>query len=286
MTPPEQLPGAEPSDAQPSPDPAGVPLSHSQNAAPAELPVTPQRHEPAWGIIDLIIILLFVGGSFFLCGIIGLAIASKLPAFHSLTRQELAANPLVLVPIQALAYLLAFFFVRMFITVRAQEDFWAVIKWNFLPAAEMLTFAFAGIVLALVTQVIGHFLPIPKELPMDKYFVQPVYVYLMMAFGLLVAPFAEEIFFRGLLFPVAVRYLGLSFGTAVTALLFALIHQGQLAHAWAPLSLLFIVGFVLTAIRAATRSVAASWITHFTYNATLFALLIYATGGLKHLDRM
>ncbi len=150
----------------------------------------------------------------------------------------------------------------------------------------MLTFAFAGVVLALVTQVIGHFLPIPKELPMDKYFVQPAYVYLMMAFGLLIAPLAEELFFRGLLFPVAVRYLGLSFGTVVTAFLFALIHQGQLAHAWAPLSLLFVVGFVLTAVRAATKSVAASWITHFCYNATLFALLIYATGGLKHLDRM
>jgi membrane protease YdiL (CAAX protease family) len=258
----------------------------AQDVAPAELPITRLRREPAWGIIDLLIVLLFVGASFYLCGIIGLAIAAKLPALHNLTRQQLAETPLVLVPIQALSYLLAFIFVRMFITLRAEEDFWAAIKWNFLPATEMLTFAFAGVVLALVTQVIGHFLPIPKELPMDKYFVQPAYVYLMMAFGLLIAPLAEELFFRGLLFPVAVRYLGLSFGTAVTAFLFALIHQAQLAHAWAPLSLLFIVGFVLTAIRAATRSVAASWVTHFSYNATLFALLIYATGGLKHLDRM
>src|SRR5260221_13413259 len=121
----------------------------------------------------------------------------------------------------------------------------------------MLTFAFAGVVLALVTQVIGHFLPIPKELPMDKFFVQPSYIYLMMAFGVLVAPLIEEVFFRGLIFPVAVRYLGLAFGTALTAGLFALIHQGQLAHAWAPLSLLYFVGFVLTSIRAATKSVAA-----------------------------
>jgi uncharacterized protein len=275
-----------PGQAVPPPEASREALEHPSAAAPAELPVIPTRPEPAWGVFDLIILVLFIGGSLAICGGIGIMLAPKLAGFHNLTRQQIAANPLFLVPVQALAYLLAFLFVRMFITLRAQEDFWTAIKWNFLPAAEMMTFAFAGVVLALVTQVIGHFLPIPKELPMDKYFVQPVFIYLMMAFGLLVAPFAEELFFRGLLFPVAVRYLGLSFGTAVTALLFALIHQGQLAHAWAPLSLLFIVGFVLTSIRAATRSVAASWITHFCYNATLFALLFYATGGLKHLERM
>ena len=48
---------------------------------------------------------------------------------------------------------------------------------------------------------------------MDKYFVEPAYIYLMMAFGILVAPLVEEIFFRGLFFPVALRYLGLSFAT-------------------------------------------------------------------------
>ena len=220
------------------------------------------------------------------CAAIAISIAPHLAAFQNVKKADIGTSPLFLVPVQALSYLLAFLFVRMFITVRAQEDFWSAVKWNWLPFAEMLTFAFGGVVLALVTQVIGHFLPIPKELPMDKYFIQPVFIYLMMAFGLLVAPFAEELFFRGLLFPVAVRYLGLAFGTTVTAFLFALIHQGQLAHAWAPLTLLFLVGFVLTSIRAATKSVAASWITHFSYNATLFALLIYATSGLKHLDRM
>lgn len=252
----------------------------------AEVPITPLPRDPAWNPLDIILVALFGFGSLMLCGFVGLAIAPHLPAFHSLTRIQVAANPLFLVPIQALAYLIAFLFTRMFITIRAQQDFWQAIKWNFLPAGDMVTFAFSGVVLALVTQVISHFMPIPKELPMDKYFVQPAFIYLMMAFGTLVAPLIEEVFFRGLIFPVAFRYLGLSFGTAVTAALFAVIHQGQLAHAWAPLSLLFFVGLVLTSIRAVTKSVAASWITHLSYNSTLFALLVYATGGLKHLERL
>lgn len=276
MTPPELPP-----EIPENPD-----LEDSGEQAPLEIPLAPIKRDPAWGILDIFLVALFALGALFLSGFIGLAIAPHFPAFRSLPRSEIANNPLVLIPIQAIAYLLAFLFTRMLITLRAQQDFWFAIKWNLLPAGDMLTFVFAGVVLALTTQVLGHFLPIPKQLPMDKYFVQPSYIYLMMAFGILVAPLIEEIFFRGLIFPVAVRYLGLSFATATTALLFALIHQGQLAHAWAPLSLLFLVGFVLTGIRAMTRSVAASWITHLSYNTTLFVLLIYATGGLKHLERL
>lgn len=250
-----------------------------------ELPLAAPR-DPAFGIVDVIAVAIFGFISLAVCGFIGIAIAPLFAAFHGATREQIAASPLFLVPIQAMAYIVAFALTRMFITIRAQQDFWGAIKWNFLPAGDMLTFSFAGAVLALVTQLIGHFLPIPKELPMDKYFDQPSSIYLMMAFGILVAPLMEEIFFRGLVFPVALRYLGLSFATILTAALFAVIHQGQLAHAWAPLSLLFAVGLVLTSIRAVTKSVAASWITHLSYNATLFALLIYATGGLKHLERL
>jgi membrane protease YdiL (CAAX protease family) len=260
-------------------------IPEEQNGALPEIPVAPPR-DPAWGVVEIVAVISFMLGALLVSGFFGLWLAPHFPVFHGVNRTDIANSPLYLVPAQAFAYLLAFLFMRMLITLRAQQDFWPAIKWNLLPAGDMVTFAFSGVVLALITQLISHFLPIPKELPMDKYFAQPSYIYLMMAFGILVAPLMEELFFRGLVFPVAVRYLGLSFGTVLTAALFAMIHQGQLAHAWAPLTLLFLVGTVLTTIRAMTKSVAASWITHMSYNATLFALLFYATGGLKHLDKM
>jgi membrane protease YdiL (CAAX protease family) len=260
-------------------------IPDDQNGALPEIPVAPPP-DPPFGLVEIAAVVSFTLGALLLCGFAGLWLAPHFPIFHGATRAEIANNPLYLVPAQACAYLFAFAFMRMLITLRAQQDFWPAIKWNRLPVGDMVTFSFGGVVLALTTQLISHFLPIPKELPMDKYFAQPSYIYLMMAFGILVAPLMEELFFRGLVFPVAVRYLGLSFGTVLTAALFAIIHQGQLAHAWAPLTLLFLVGMVLTTIRAMTKSVAASWITHMSYNATLFALLFYATGGLKHLDKM
>jgi membrane protease YdiL (CAAX protease family) len=101
-----------------------------------------------------------------------------------------------------------------------------------------------------------------------------------------VAPLAEELLFRGLLFPIFTRGLGLTAGIALTAFLFALIHQAQLSHAWAPLLLLFVVGLVLTITRAVTKSVAASWIIHVAYNATLFGFLYLGSQGFRHLENV
>jgi len=57
-------------------------------------------------------------------------------------------------------------------------------------------------------------------------------------------------------------------------------------HAWAPLLLLFLVGLVLTITRAVTKSVAASWIIHVAYNATLFGFLYVGSQGFRHLENV
>lgn len=69
---------------------------------------------------------------------------------------------------------------------------------------------------------------------------------------------------------------------AVTGVLFGLLHAAQLGYAWAPVLLLSIVGIVLTAVRAACRSVMASWIVHCFYNGTLFVLLFVGTHGYQN----
>ena len=56
-------------------------------------------------------------------------------------------------------------------------------------------------------------LPIPKSLPMDQFFQDRQGAYLMMIFGVAVAPFAEEMLFRGFLYPVLDRWLQTLFMT-------------------------------------------------------------------------
>ena len=109
---------------------------------------------------------------------------------------------------------------------------------------------------------------------------------MMAIFGVTVAPFVEELFFRGFLYPVLARWLGVGLGIVLTAIPFALLHSAQLGNAWGPLVVLFVVGVVLTAVRAVTKSVASSMLVHIGYNLTLFSLLFVASGHFHHLEKV
>src|SRR5437868_6270456 len=232
--------------------------------AEIELPAAPSR-DPAWTIWDILLIALTFFLAFNGAMLVGFFSAHRIPEFADSSRKALLFNPFFLVPVQFCAYLITFLFTRILITLRAQNDFWHAVKWN-LPKAELATaLCFVGITLAVLVQIASGVLPIPKSLPVEQYFRDASSAYMMAAFGILVAPLAEELLFRGLLFPVFARGLGVNAAVALTAFLFALIHQAQLSHAWAPLLLLFLVGLALTITRAVTKSLAASWIIHVAY---------------------
>jgi len=69
---------------------------------------------------------------------------------------------------------------------------------------------------------------------------------------------------------------------SVTGLLFGLLHASQLGWAWAAVLILVLVGVALTAVRAATGSLMASWLFHCAYNGSLFAAQFVATQGFHH----
>ena len=75
-------------------------------------------------------------------------------------------------------------------------------------------------------------------------------------------------------------------GIFLTALAFALIHGAQLMYAWGPVLVIFLVGLVLTLVRAVTKSVAASLLIHMAYNGTISLAMFAATSGFRHLERL
>jgi membrane protease YdiL (CAAX protease family) len=81
-------------------------------------------------------------------------------------------------------------------------------------------------------------------------------------------------------------HVAIALSIVVTAAAFAMVHGEQLAQSWSPLLVLFIVGTVLTITRAATKSVASSFLVHLGYNSTLFGLLYLATDHFRHMERM
>jgi membrane protease YdiL (CAAX protease family) len=149
----------------------------------------------------------------------------------------------------------------------------------------MTGFLLGGMGFAVVVELASHWLPIPKSLPVDKYFSNTAGAYLMAAFGVTLAPLLEELFFRGMLYPVLRRAYGMWAGVLVTAAAFAAIHGAQLGNAWAPLVSIFVVGIVFTLVRQGTDSVAASFLMHCGYNLMLFSMLWVGSDHFRHMEK-
>jgi membrane protease YdiL (CAAX protease family) len=139
-----------------------------------------------------------------------------------------------------------------------------------------------GVLLALAVQFSANFLPSPPELPIDKMLRTPLDAWLMSIFGVFIAPFVEEVLFRGLLFPVLARSAGAVSSLVVTSILFGAIHADQLGGEWIQVSCIVFVGGVLTLVRWRFRSLASSTLVHVGYNGALFAVLFVQTQGFRH----
>lgn len=187
---------------------------------------------------------------------------------------------------QALAYFVVLWFMRHLVSTQYGRRFGEAVHWTAPPGGTWVYYVGAGVVLAFVVGLLGRVLPFPQHLPIDRYFQDRTTAWLLSIFGVTLAPLVEELFFRGFFYPVVARGLGVPLGAILTALGFALMHASQLAGAWGPLLLLFLVGMALTTTRIVTRSVVPGFLMHVGYNTTLFVLLYAASDGFRHLEKV
>src|SRR5438105_14065477 len=204
-------------------------------------------------------------------------------------RQEivnrLTTDVRLLLPVQVLGYLVGLGFMLAIVRMRYGRDFLSSVKWNW-PRWRWSRYILLGGLMALAASLLSAFLPMPKAVPFEKLFQNAQAAYLLAALGIFLAPVMEELFFRGFLYPVLARPLGATAGIVLTGFAFMLVHAQQLAHAWSPLLALFLVGITLTALRAKTKSVAASTLVHMGYNGIIFVITYLATDHFRHLERM
>lgn len=220
------------------------------------------------------------------------------------TAEQLMREPRMLIPSMAFAYLLAGAIIWATFASLWHQPFLQGLHWN--PAAvrnRWRTLMAGGVALSLAVQFLSNFLPIPKTLPINDFFRNRLDVWMVALFGTFIAPVFEELAFRGFLLPSLASAwdwvrghrdgtdqhwsaAALVISCSITSVAFAMVHADQLAHAWAPLAVLFAVSLLLCGVRLWTRSLAASTLVHATYNGTIFTLLYFGTDGFRHLDKI
>ena len=232
-------------------------------------------------------------------------------AAHITTVQAAKEHPGLDLLAQALGYIVALLAsVRLFPRLWTRS-FLQGIQWNVLAAYRRWFWVVPGaIALSCAAQFSDRFLPSPPDNAIDLLMRTPHGAWLVTAFGVLIAPLTEEIAFRGFLLPAlatAYDWLALErtpaglqrwqnsaghsrsaviFAAIFSSVPFALLHAGQLSHAWGFVGVLYLVSLVLSFVRIRTNSVACSTLMHATYNLTVFAVAFYESGGYRHLERL
>ena len=284
----------------------------SQYATPEPLPEPPTpRTVPHLGH-TAVFFSVVIGSMLVVMTLVGILLA--LHVFGSGSIEKFQKNPLLVVPTMAAWYILVWGVSFFVFPLMWQRSFLDGISWNRGVASHRWKSLIAtGFAIGLCVQFLSNFLPIPKTLPIDDFFRTQTSIWVVSFFGIFVAPAFEELAFRGFLLPslaTAWDWLGnrtrnhpprpinpisgqpswslpaMIFAAIGTSVPFAMLHAEQLAHAWAPLAVLFAVSILLCVVRFRTRSLAASVVVHAVYNFSIFLTLFIATDGFRHLEKM
>ena len=93
---------------------------------------------------------------------------------------------------------------------------------------------------------------------------------------ILVAPFIEEVLFRGFLYPAINKYTGMYPSIVITSLLFTFAHYPQLKYDPVFVIVIMSLSLIITTVRAKTGSTWLAILMHFMYNSTYVAIgLLY-----------
>lgn len=135
----------------------------------------------------------------------------------------------------------------------------------------------------LVTNVVYQQIITALHLPLqtnDQVILQqsknaPITTYATLIVGVFVAPFCEEVFFRGFVFPGLLRGMSLGWAIVLSALIFAVAHADPGSFA-----VLFVIGMALAFLRWRTRSIWPGMMLHFLNNGIGVLLIVLAMQGI------
>ncbi len=245
-------------------------MSPQTTSAPVFL-AEPDR--PFWGFAELLLVAaLFIPAVW----IGALAVQTLSPYLHIDPKLGL---PLLIA--EFLGYAIVFIVLRI-LFARHGKPLFESLGWVPQPF-KPLHLVMTGVVLAIVVVLLSNLLGFPNvETPFEKLLNDTVSRVAIALFGVSLGPIIEELLFRGFLQPVLVESFGVLYGILATSILFGAMHLMQNAFLWQSGVLITLVGFVLGVVRHISGSTRASAITHVSYNALPFLVLLVSGGQTPH----
>lgn len=186
-------PAASPDEAafQPEPLPYAAPIV----AAPRAGGPTPHLGH------TLLFFLIVVLNGFVVGVAVALAFMHLGSRLHE-SQQQMQTDPLFVIPVEAAVYAIAAGISVLVFPLFWRRSFGQGVHWRAAVAQQRWwVLAGIGVATSVTVQFLSNFLPIPKELPIDKFFTHRLGVWLIAVFGVTVAPAFEELAFRGFLLP-------------------------------------------------------------------------------------
>jgi len=250
--------------------------------SPTEARVSPPK---PWTLRDLFLFLAFVPLAFFAANIlVAIGYALIQPTLHAhLSKEKLSTDPFFLLALQTVFYILMLAFTYVLVVTSHSEPFWAMLRWRRMTAGKTLACLVGGAFLTVAIALFPPLLPDTNQFPLENLFNSRAAAYAIGAFAILVAPFMEEMIFRGILFGIFESQVGLRFAILMTAILFGGLHVPEYWGAWNHMLLIFLVGLVFSLARGRSGSLAPSVFLHVGYNGSMMIALFLSTQHFRNL---
>ncbi len=203
-------------------------------------------------------------------------------------QQLIVSKPQVPIAANVFLFGLIIFFLYITLAVMDELPFWRTLGWRKLvptpnaPSNPWLYFA-GGIVLAVCVAIASSRMHTPKDLPIEELFKNRTGAFLLMGMAVLLAPLVEETVFRGYLYPLFAKSLGVAPAVVITGVLFGFMHAPQLGWTLGLVTMLITVGIIFTLARARAGTVLASFLLHLGYNSMIAFSAIVSTRGFTQM---
>jgi len=244
------------------------------------LPAVPSlAPREVWRLRDLLLFLAFV--PFALLGskftvLIGYVVLRPFAGWQ-VPVDRVQADTVFLLIQQGVFYVLVMGFLFLLARLQHEQPFWKSLGWKKPAARQVVGYLLSGSGLAAAVNLILWLHPDAQDFPLERLFNSRAACYAIGGFAIAIAPVVEELVFRGLLFAILERGVGINLAVVVTALLFAGLHIPEYWHAWNHMLMILLVGLVFSLARGLTGSLTPSIVLHVGYNALMMVGLFFST---------